>query len=67
MFVIAITEQRLQASIALTAVALFGIGAALSLFTGRSALWGGLRMLLIGGGAGLLTYWIGHLMGANLA
>ena len=66
-FVIAMTELRLQASIALTASALFAIGAALSLFTGRSALWGGLRMLLIGGGAGLLTYWIGHLMGANLA
>ena len=48
----------------LTAVALFGVGAALSLFTGRNALRGGLRMLLIGGGAGVVTLLIGSLLGA---
>lgn len=57
----------LQVSIALTGLALFGIGAILSLFTGRDALWGGLRMLLIGGFAGMLTYFIGDFLGANLA
>lgn len=49
--------------VALTAVALFGTGAAMSLFTGRNALLGGLRMLAIGGGAGALTYGIGNLVG----
>ena len=38
-------------SVGLTLVALFGIGMALSLFNGRSALRGGLRMLLIGAAA----------------
>lgn len=62
-----IQNQTLEISIGLTAISLFGIGACLSLFTGRSAFWGGLRMLLIGGGAGLLTFGIGHLMGANIS
>jgi VIT1/CCC1 family predicted Fe2+/Mn2+ transporter len=47
-------------------VALFGVGAALSLFTGRRAFAGGLRMVLIGGGAGVVTWLIGSLLGAAL-
>jgi vacuolar iron transporter family protein len=47
--------------------ALFGIGAALSLFTGRSSWLGGLRMVLIGGGAGLATWLIGHWLGAAIS
>jgi VIT1/CCC1 family predicted Fe2+/Mn2+ transporter len=39
------------------------VGSALSLFSGRSAWWGGLRMLLIGAGAGLVSYCIGTLVG----
>ena len=48
-------------------VALFGVGAALSLFTGRRALAGGLRMVLIGGGAGVVTWLIGNLLGAAIS
>ena len=48
------------------AVALFGVGAALSLFTGRNAVGGGLRMVLIGGGAGVATWFIGSLLGAAI-
>lgn len=59
--------QALPWAMALTAVTLFVIGAGLSLFSGRSAWWGGARMLLIGAAAGVLTYWIGSLMGASLA
>ncbi|NOT68758.1 MAG: hypothetical protein HOP04_10660 [Methylophilaceae bacterium] len=59
-------KHSLQVSVSLTGLALFGIGATLSLFTGRDALWGGLRMLVIGGSAGVLTYGIGNLLGANL-
>ena len=44
-----------------------GVGATLSLFTGRGALRGGLRMLVIGGGAGVLTFLIGKLLGVNLS
>ena len=49
------------------ALALFGVGATLSLFTGRSALAGGARMVLIGGGAGLATWLIGSLLGAAIS
>jgi VIT1/CCC1 family predicted Fe2+/Mn2+ transporter len=42
---------------------LFVVGAALSLFTGKNALYGGLRMLFIGGSAGLTTHAIGHIFG----
>lgn len=50
----------------LAAGGLFGTGAAMSLFTGRNAALGGLRMLAIGGGAGALTYAIGNLLGAGI-
>ncbi|MEW6676874.1 MAG: VIT1/CCC1 transporter family protein [Pseudomonadota bacterium] len=49
-----------------TGIALFGVGAAISLFTGRRALTGGLRMLLIGGGAGAATWAIGRALGVAL-
>ena len=48
-------------------VALFGVGAALSLFTGRRAFAGGVRMVLIGGGAGIVTWLIGNLLGAAIS
>lgn len=54
-------------SIGLTAAALFLVGAALSLFTGKRFLWGGIRMLLIGGGAGAATFLIGRLLGVSLS
>jgi VIT1/CCC1 family predicted Fe2+/Mn2+ transporter len=47
-------------------VALFAVGATLSLFTGRSAWLGGLRMVAIGGGAGAVTWYIGSLLGAAI-
>lgn len=57
----------LLAAAGLTALALFGVGAALSLFTGRHAWRGGLRMLAIGGAAGAATYLIGRALGVALA
>ncbi|HEY6863944.1 MAG TPA: VIT1/CCC1 transporter family protein [Burkholderiales bacterium] len=59
-------ERALAVSIALTAVSLFAVGALISLFTGRSALRDGLRMLAIGAGAGAITYAIGRAMGVGL-
>jgi len=53
-------------SLAATALSLFGIGAALSLFTGRAAWLGGLRMLAIGAAAGAATWSIGRLLGVAL-
>lgn len=51
----------------LAGISLFGVGAALSLFTGRSALRNGLRMVLIGGGAGVVTYSLGAALGVGLS
>ena len=59
-------SAALAASIGITALALFGVGAAISLFTGRGALRDGLRMLAIGAAAGALTYSIGKLVGVSL-
>ena len=59
--------RALPVAIGLTAAALFGVGASLSLFVGRGALRGGLRMLLIGGAAGAATWLIGGLLGVSLA
>jgi VIT1/CCC1 family predicted Fe2+/Mn2+ transporter len=59
-------QASLAIAIAATAVALFVVGAALSLFTGRSALYSGARMLAIGAVAGLFTYGIGKLLGVTL-
>jgi VIT1/CCC1 family predicted Fe2+/Mn2+ transporter len=48
---------------AITLLTLFGVGMALSLFTGRGALRSALRMVLIGGGAGAVSFGVGHLLG----
>lgn len=47
----------------IAAVALFGVGAATSLFSGRDAVLGGVRMLAIGAAAGAATFFIGRLFG----
>ena len=58
--------RALPFAIGVTAVALFGVGALLSLFTGRNALHSGARMLLLGALAGAVTYAIGRLAGVAL-
>jgi VIT1/CCC1 family predicted Fe2+/Mn2+ transporter len=59
--------QALNISIILTGLALFSVGSTLSLFTGRHAFLGGVRMLLIGALAGGATYLIGHFLGVKLS
>lgn len=66
-FLVGVERSALPLSVGLAATGLFLIGLALSLFTGRNAIWGGLRMLIIGGTAGLLTYWIGYWLGVSIA
>ncbi len=59
-------DSPLAWTVGLSAASLFGVGSTLSLFTGRGALRGGLRMMLIGGAAGALTYSIGKALGVSL-
>ena len=65
-FVFASGTTSLMVAVALTGIMLFAVGATLSLFTGRSATYSGLRMLAIGAAAGGFTYLIGKLLGVTL-
>jgi VIT1/CCC1 family predicted Fe2+/Mn2+ transporter len=56
-----------MASLGVSAVALFVIGAAITLFTGRNALYAGSRQLLFGLAAAGLTYGIGRVIGVTVA
>ncbi len=65
-FLIGFGGDTLIVTGAVSCVALFAIGAALSLFSGRNAFYGGARMLLIGAAAGLLTFALGSLLGVGI-
>lgn len=52
-------------SLVLSGVALFGVGAALSLFTGRSLAFSGTRQLVIGAVAAAITFGVGTLIGVS--
>ncbi len=65
-FLVGAQASAIPIAAGLAGVSLFVIGAALSLFSGKSALVGGLRMALIGALAGGATYFIGSLFGAAI-
>jgi VIT1/CCC1 family predicted Fe2+/Mn2+ transporter len=56
-------DGAIALSVGLSAAALFGLGAATSLVTGRGALFSGVRQLLIGVAAAAITFGIGSLVG----
>ena len=66
-FVFRVGPSSLLIAACLTAVALFAVGATLSLFTGRGAVRSGVRMLLLGGFAALVTFGVGKLFGVSLS
>ena len=55
------------ASVAFSAVALFAIGVAITLLTGRNPLFSGARQLLFGLAAAALTFLVGRLIGVSIA
>lgn len=65
-FILFAGGAALTVSILLTGLALFGVGAAVSLLTGRSALYSGARQLGIGAAAAAITYLVGSLIGVNV-
>jgi VIT1/CCC1 family predicted Fe2+/Mn2+ transporter len=66
-FVFASGAAAVTASLALSALALFGLGAGITLFTARSPLRSGLRSVLFGLAAAAGTYGIGRLIGVTVA
>jgi vacuolar iron transporter family protein len=65
-FALGLAERALVASVLVSAVALFAVGATLSLFSGRSAIAGGTRMIGLGGAAAAATWSIGKLLGVGM-
>jgi VIT1/CCC1 family predicted Fe2+/Mn2+ transporter len=65
-FILLTGGTALAVSIGLTSLALFAVGASVSLLTGRSALYSGARQLLIGLAAAGITYVIGSLIGVSV-
>lgn len=60
-------STAIAVSLAASTAALFLIGAAITLFTGRGVMRTGARQLLFGLGAAALTYGIGRLVGVSIA
>jgi len=54
-------------SLGLSLVALFGVGAAVSLLTGKGMLFSGFRQLAIGAAAAAVTYAVGTVIGVGVA
>ena len=52
-------------SLLLSGIALFAVGAGVSLFTGKSTIYSGMRQLLIGAVAAAVTFTIGKLIGVG--
>jgi VIT1/CCC1 family predicted Fe2+/Mn2+ transporter len=65
-FVFARGEVAAMLSVACSMLALFGIGAAITLFTGRPVLFSGMRQVVFGLIAAALTFGIGRAVGVSL-
>jgi VIT1/CCC1 family predicted Fe2+/Mn2+ transporter len=59
------TAPFIAVSAALSAVALFAVGAGVSLFTGKSMLYSGARQVALGAAAATVTFIIGSIIGAS--
>jgi VIT1/CCC1 family predicted Fe2+/Mn2+ transporter len=66
-FIFSSGQSAVWLSVAFSAVGLFAIGAAITLFTGRPAVTSGLRQVLFGSIAAGLTFGVGKLVGVSLA
>src|SRR5215813_466952 len=65
-YLLASGAAALIASIAVSGIALFGVGAAITIFTGRSVWVSGGRQTVLGLAAAGLTFGLGHLLGSAL-
>jgi VIT1/CCC1 family predicted Fe2+/Mn2+ transporter len=65
-FLIASGQVAFVAALVASFVSLFAVGAAVSIVTGKSMLFSGVRQVLIGAAAAAVTYGVGSLIGANV-
>ncbi|HEX7828747.1 MAG TPA: VIT1/CCC1 transporter family protein [Thermoanaerobaculia bacterium] len=65
-FFFASGRMALMLSVAFSTIALFTVGAAITLFTGRNVLFSGARQVLFGLVAAALTFGIGRLVGVSI-
>ena len=65
-FTVSDGSKAVLASLGVSSIGLFAIGAALTLLTGRGLLFSGMRQLLFGLCAAALTYGVGRLLGVSL-
>lgn len=61
-FVVGSGDTAVIASAVLSALALFGVGGSMAMLTGKSLWVSGVRMLLVGTGAALVTFGVGKLL-----
>ncbi len=66
-YVFASGTAAIAGSAGASAVGLFIVGAAITLFTGRSVWYSGLRQVAFGLGAAAATFGIGHLIGVSIS
>jgi VIT1/CCC1 family predicted Fe2+/Mn2+ transporter len=66
-FIIGSGVAAALAAVAVSGVALFAVGATMSILTGRSPVVSGLRMLTVGGLAAAITYGVGRLLHVSTA
>ncbi len=65
-FLFIIGPNAIILSVILSTLGLFGIGAAITLLTGRSIWYSGIRQVLIGLAAAAITFGVGRLIGVSL-
>jgi VIT1/CCC1 family predicted Fe2+/Mn2+ transporter/rubrerythrin len=66
-YLIATGATAFWASIVLSLIALFTVGAGVSLLTGRGFIFSGVRQVLIGAGAAIVTFAVGSVVGVAVA
>jgi VIT1/CCC1 family predicted Fe2+/Mn2+ transporter len=60
-------NQAILLSVLFSAIGLFLIGAAITLFTGKNVWYSGFRQVFFGLCAAAITYGIGHLIGVSVS
>jgi VIT1/CCC1 family predicted Fe2+/Mn2+ transporter len=66
-FLVTTGQAAFVASLAIAFVALFVVGAAVSLVTGKSLIFSGTRQVVIGAAAATVTYAVGKVIGSSVA